>query len=84
MDAVFYILKSKLKLTVVSEQGRKAVVAILERKTSSMKHRRPSSTAIKISDGPFFEKVVVNFDQTRPGNMPQISCRGENRRGPWR
>jgi CRP/FNR family cyclic AMP-dependent transcriptional regulator len=28
-DAVFYILKGKVKVTVVSEQGKEAVVAIL-------------------------------------------------------
>ena len=28
-DAVFYILKGKVKLTVVSEQGKEAVVAVL-------------------------------------------------------
>jgi CRP/FNR family transcriptional regulator, cyclic AMP receptor protein len=28
-DAVFYIQKSKVKVTVVSEQGKEAVVAIL-------------------------------------------------------
>ena len=29
-DAVFYIQKGRVKLTVVSEQGKEAVVAILE------------------------------------------------------
>ena len=29
-DAVFYILEGKVKLTVVSEQGREAVIAMLE------------------------------------------------------
>jgi CRP/FNR family transcriptional regulator, cyclic AMP receptor protein len=29
-EAVFYILQGKVKLTVVSEQGKEAVVAILE------------------------------------------------------
>jgi CRP/FNR family cyclic AMP-dependent transcriptional regulator len=28
-DAVFYIQKGKLKLTVISEQGKEAVIAIL-------------------------------------------------------
>jgi CRP/FNR family cyclic AMP-dependent transcriptional regulator len=28
-DAVFYILKGKLKLSVISEQGKEAVIAIL-------------------------------------------------------
>ena len=28
-DAVFYVLKGKIKLTVVSEQGKEAVVAVL-------------------------------------------------------
>jgi CRP/FNR family cyclic AMP-dependent transcriptional regulator len=29
-DAIFYIHKGKIKLTVISEQGKEAVVAILE------------------------------------------------------
>ena len=31
-DAVFYIQKGKIKLTVVSERGKEAVVGILERR----------------------------------------------------
>ena len=33
-DAIFYIQKGKIKLTVVSQQGKEAVVAIWERATS--------------------------------------------------
>jgi CRP/FNR family transcriptional regulator, cyclic AMP receptor protein len=36
-DAVFYIQSGKVKLTVVSEQGKEAVVAILSRAISSAK-----------------------------------------------
>lgn len=36
-DTVFYVQKGKLKLTVVSEQGKEAVVAILQPGSSSVK-----------------------------------------------
>jgi len=36
-DAVFYIQKGKVKITVVSEQGKEAVVAILNANDSSVK-----------------------------------------------
>jgi CRP/FNR family transcriptional regulator, cyclic AMP receptor protein len=36
-DAVFYIQKGKVKITVVSEQGKEAVVAILGRTNSAAK-----------------------------------------------
>ena len=35
-DAVFYVQKGKVKITVVSQQGKEAVVAILPRRCSSM------------------------------------------------
>jgi CRP/FNR family cyclic AMP-dependent transcriptional regulator len=37
-DAVFYFQNGKVMLTVVSEQGKEAVVAILERTNSSAKY----------------------------------------------
>ena len=40
-DAVFYIQKGKVKVTVVSEQGKEAVVAILEAENSSAKAALP-------------------------------------------
>jgi len=36
-DTVFYLQKGRVKLTVLSEQGKEAVVAILGRDSSSVK-----------------------------------------------
>jgi CRP-like cAMP-binding protein len=41
-DTVFYIQRGKVKLAVVSEQGKEAVVAILE--PGQFHHRPPSAT----------------------------------------
>ena len=40
-DAVFYIQSGKVKVTVVSEQGKEAVVAMLGRTISSVKDVLP-------------------------------------------
>ena len=42
-DAVFYIESGKVKKTVVSEQGKEAVVAVLELAISSAKAAWPES-----------------------------------------
>jgi CRP/FNR family transcriptional regulator, cyclic AMP receptor protein len=45
-DSVFYIQRGKVKVTVVSEQGKEAVVAILERTISSAKDVWPARSSV--------------------------------------
>ena len=65
-DAVFYIQKGKLKITVVSEQGKEAVVALLGPKEffgegSLAGQSKRISTAVAMSDSVIFriEKSTI-------------------------
>jgi CRP/FNR family transcriptional regulator, cyclic AMP receptor protein len=44
-DAVFYIQKGKVKITVVSEQGKEAIVAVLESVSKLMRASRCGARA---------------------------------------
>ena len=46
-DAVFYIQKGKVKITVVSEQGKEAVVAVLGQ---VLRRGMPDGAAVALSD----------------------------------
>ena len=48
-DAVFYIQKGKVKITVVSEQGKEAVVAVLG-PGRILRRGMPDGTAVALSD----------------------------------
>jgi CRP-like cAMP-binding protein len=63
-DAVFYIQKGKLKLTVISEQGKEAVIAIWDPVTSS---------AIFFI-GYFFFEVPSNLALNKFGARVWIAC----------
>lgn len=58
-DAVFYIQSGKVKVTVVSEQGKEAVIAILERgaflgESCLVGQTVPAATATTLEDSAFY------------------------------
>ena len=74
-DSVFYILEGRVKITVVSEQGKEAIVAMLEKESffgegclAGQSHRRFSASAasdcllLKIA-----KKVITRMIQQQPG-----------------
>jgi CRP/FNR family cyclic AMP-dependent transcriptional regulator len=65
-DAVFYIQKGKVKVAVISEQGREAVVAVLGADTflgegclAGQTRRRATATAISACDVMRLEKATI-------------------------
>ena len=75
-DAVFYILKGKIKLTVLSKQGKEAVIALLgpddffgEGCLAGQPLRMATVTAVTDGSVMRLEKKVIHTLAAKPGHI---------------
>ena len=80
-DAVFYIQKGKVKITVVSEQGKEAVVAILETNEFFGEGCLAGQTKRIATVATMTESVIVRLDKAAIINVANASTIEVHKKG---